>query len=307
MKFSNPHTLGEIANLIGGRTVGDSSHMVLGINEIHKVEPGDLVFVDFEKYYDKALESAATTILIDKEVECPFGKALIISDNPFRDFNKLTRHFSPNPDWQNAEAGSIGSNSRIHPNAVVGPGAVIGDNTVIHSGVVIYNDVTIGDNVIIHANAVIGADAFYFKKRESGYDKMHTCGSVLIEDDVEIGALSTVDRGVTGETRIGKGSKLDDHVHVGHDSVVGERCLFAAQVGIAGCVTIKNDVTLWGQVGVASDVVIGNRVEVFGQSGIMNNLEDGGTFFGSPAQEARVKFRELAMIRKLPVTLEKLK
>jgi UDP-3-O-[3-hydroxymyristoyl] glucosamine N-acyltransferase len=307
MKLERPYSLSEIADLIGGKTVGDAGHAVLGINEIHKVEAGDLVFVDFEKYYDKALESAATTILIDKEVECPEGKALIVSDNPFRDFNKLTRHFSPNPDWLNAEPGSVGPNSKIHPNAVVGPGAVIGDNTTIHSGVVIYNDVKIGDNVTIHANSVIGADAFYFKKREAGYDKMHTCGSVVIEDDVEIGALSTVDRGVTGETRIGKGTKIDDHVHVGHDTVIGERCLFAAQVGIAGCVTIKNDVTLWGQVGVVSDVVIGNGVVVYGQSGIMNNLEDGGKFLGSPAQEAREKFKEMAMIRKLPATLENLK
>lgn len=307
MKLPRPYTLSEIAELVGGKAIGSADHKVLGINEIHKVEPGDLVFVDFHKYYEKALTSAATTILIDKEVECPEGKALIVSDNPFRDFNMLNRHFAPSPEWNEDQGGTVGEGTKVHPNAVIGPGSVIGKNCIIHSGVVIYNDVSIGDNVTIHANSVIGADAFYYKKRDTGYDKMHTCGSVNIADDVEIGALTTIDRGVTGETSIGKGTKMDDHVHIGHDSVIGERCLFAAQVGIAGCVTIKNDVTLWGQVGVVSDVVIGNGVEVYGQSGIMNNLEDGGTYFGSPAQEAREKFKELAMIRKLPRTLEKLK
>ena len=135
---------------------------------------------------------------------------------------------------------------------------------------------------------------------------MHTCGRVIIEDHVEIGALASIDRGVTGDTIIGSGSKLDNQVHIGHDTTIGRNCLFAAQVGIAGCVTIEDNVTLWGQVGVPSDIVIGKGAVVLGQSGISKNLDPEKTYFGSPASEARIRFRELAAIKKLPHIIENL-
>ena len=309
MKLSPSQTLAQLADVLGCKFVGDPNHEVTGINEIHKVEAGDLVFVDHPKYYDKALESAATTVLINKEVECPEGKGLLISDDPFRDYNALTRKFSPYVPWRSSidPSASIGEGTQIHPNAVIGPNVTIGENCLIHSGVVIYDRSEIGNNVIIHANAVIGADAFYFKRRPEGFDKMHTCGFVAIEDNVEIGAMCTIDRGVSGDTRIGMGSKLDDHVHVGHDTVIGKHCLFAAQVGIAGCVTIEDEVTLWGQVGVVSDVTIKKGAVVYGQSGIMTDCEPGEKYLGSPAVEARERFKELAMLRKLPGQIEEIK
>jgi UDP-3-O-[3-hydroxymyristoyl] glucosamine N-acyltransferase len=309
MKFPRKYSLQEIADLIGAKFAGHPEHEVLGINEIHKVVPGDIVFVDHPKYYDKALKSAATTVIINKEVDVPEGKGLLFSDDPFRDFNWLTRHFNPYAHLPAhlGESSKIGQGTFIHPTAVVGENVVIGENCVIAAGVVIYHDTIIGDRVKIHANAVIGADAFYYKKRpETGYDKMHTCGSVEIGNDVEIGALCTIDRGVTGATVLGAGSKLDNHVHVGHDTVIGQRCLFAAQVGIAGCVVIEDDVILWGQVGVPSDLRIGKGAVVLGQSGVMGSLEGGKTYFGSPAGEAKAKFRELAHIRKLAEVFEKL-
>jgi UDP-3-O-[3-hydroxymyristoyl] glucosamine N-acyltransferase len=308
MKLSPSQTLSQIAAIIGCEYLGDPDFEITGINEIHKVVNGDLVFVDHPKYYEKALSSAASVVLINQRVSCPEGKALIFSDDPCRDFNRLTRHFSPweMPVESRGNHVVIGSDCRIHPSAVMGSRVKIGDRCVIHPGVVIYNDVNIGDDCIIHANAVIGSDAFYYKSRPEGREKMHTCGSVEIGNRVEIGAACTIDRGLTGDTRIGSGTKMDNHVHVGHDTVIGENCLFAAQVGIAGCVTIEDHVILWGQVGVPSDLVIGRGAVVLGQSGLTKDLEPGKTYFGSPAEEARHKYRELALIRKLPDIVEKI-
>ncbi len=308
MKLSPPQKLADIAALIKCKYDGDPDFIISGINEIHKVEAGDLVFVDHPKYYDKALSSAATIILINQKVECPEGKVLIFSNDPCRDYNYLTKHFSPwkMADGNRGEKVTIGKNCHIHSSVVMGSNISIGDNCIIHAGVVLYDNVHIGHDCIIHANAVIGSDAFYYKARPEGREKMHTCGSVEIEDRVEIGAACTIDRGVSGDTRIGAGTKMDNHVHVGHDTVIGKNCLFAAQVGIAGCVVIEDNVILWGQVGVPSDLLIGKGAVVLGQSGLTKDLEGGKTYFGSPAEEARTKYRELALIRKLPAVIEKL-
>lgn len=308
MRFPHSVSLHELAKLIGAQAVGANDHAVTGLNEIHRVVTGDLVFVDHPKYYDKALASAATTVLINKVVDCPPGKGLLISDDPFRDFNAIARHFLP-PAFSTAQRGSevrIAPSAQIHPSAVIGERVVIGENTIIKAGVVIGDDCMIGSDCIIHPNTVIGGDAFYYKRRPEGYEKMYTCGGVEIGDRVEIGALCTIDRGVTAVTRIGSGSKLDNQVHVGHDTLVGENCLFAAQVGIAGCVQVEDNVILWGQVGVPSDITIGKGAVVLGQSGLTKDVEGGKTYFGSPAEEARHKYRELALIRKLPSIIEKL-
>lgn len=308
MKLPKPHSLAEIAEFLDCEFVGSPDHPITGINEIHVVEPGDIVFVDHPKYYDKALSSAATTILINKKVDAPAGKGLLISDDPFRDFNKITEKFKPFTASSSSISASakIGKNTIIQPNAFVGNNVVIGENCIIHSNVSIYDNTVIGDNVIIHANTVIGADAFYYKKREDGYDRLLSGGNVVIEDRVEIGASCTIDRGVSGSTRIGFGSKLDNHIQIGHDTAIGKHCLFASQVGVAGCVVIEDNVTLWGQVGITSGVTIGEKAIVLAQSGIAGSLEGGKTYFGSPAEEARKKYRELASIRVLPELIEKI-
>jgi UDP-3-O-[3-hydroxymyristoyl] glucosamine N-acyltransferase len=269
------------------------------------VQNGDIVFVDHPKYYEKALHSAATTIIINKEVDCPSGKALILSDKPFDIFNKLTNYFCPLQSPHSQENQFIHPSAQIYPNVFIGNNVKIGKNTRIYPGVCIMDNTIIGDDVIIGANTVIGHFAFYYKKKEDGYDRLHTCGGVEIESNVEIGALCTIDAGVTGITRIGKGTKLDDQVHIGHDTVIGEDCLMASGVGIAGCVKIENKVILWGQVGCASDVVIGEGAVVYAQSGISRDLEAGKTYFGSPCIEAKDKFKEMAAIRQLPELLKK--
>ena len=309
MKFPTPQTLQHIAELIGGRFFGKPDFPVLGINEIHVVEPGDVVFVDHPKYYDKALNSRATVILINKEVSCPEGKALIVSEDPFRDFNKLTAHFRPflKSNQSISDSAQIGKDTIIQPNVFIGNNVVIGDNCVIHANVAIYDNTVIGNNVIIHSGTVLGADAFYYQKRTNKFDKLLSGGRVIIEDDVEIGALCTIDKGVSGDTRIRKGSKLDNQVQVGHDTVIGERCLIASQTGIAGCVIIEDEVTLWGQVGVISAVTIGEKAVIFAQTGVSKSLPGGKTYFGSPAEEAREKLKQLANVKRIPDILNKLK
>lgn len=309
MKFPKPHTLAEIAEIIGTTFVGNPDFPVLGMNEIHVVEPGDIVFVDHPKYYDKALQSAATIVLINKEVECPEGKALLVSDDPFRDFNKLTNHFRPfqSLNASISETATIGEGTIIQPQAVIGNHVSIGKNCIIYSNVVIYDHCVIGDNVVIHAGTIIGADAFYYKKRPEGFDQLKSGGRVVIEDDVHIGALCTIDRGVTGDTTIGAGSKLDNHIQIGHDTIVGKKCLFASQVGVAGCVVIEDEVTIWGQVGTNSGITIGKKAVIFGQTGVTKSVEGGKSYFGTPIEESREKLKQLAYLKKLPEIIEKLK
>ena len=287
---------------------GDESLMIKGVNEIHKVEAGDLVFVDHPKYYKKALESKADIILIDNEVDFPKGKGLLISKKPFDDFNKITQHYAPFKHWKESrgENFKIGKDYIIHPNVIIGHNVTIGDNCVIHAGAILGDNTLIGDEVIVGPNAVIGHDAFYYKKKDDGYHRMHSCGRVVLKDKVEIGAMCTIDRGVTADTEIGRGTKIDNKVHIGHDTVVGENCLFAANVGIAGCVVVEDNVILWGQVGITSDVVIGKGAVVHAQSGVAKSLSGGAVYFGSPATEARTALKEMAALRRLPSIIENL-
>lgn len=301
MKFKTPQTLKQIATLLNVDYVGDANFEILGINEIHVVEKGDIVFVDHPKYYDKALNSAATTILINKEVDCPDGKSLLISVDPFRDFNTITKHFNPfiASKATISESATIGEGTIIQPNVFVGNNVTIGENCVIHPNVTIYDNSVIGNNVTIHANTVLGADAFYYKKRPEGFDKLISGGRVVIENNVDLGASCTIDKGVTGDTTIKKGTKIDNQVHVGHDTVIGEKCLIASQTGIAGCVIIEDEVTIWGQVGTNSGITIGKGAIILGQTGVTKSVPGGKSYFGTPIEESREKLKQLAGLKRL--------
>lgn len=309
MKFPEKYTLEQIATITATKFVGDAEFPVYGINEIHVAGPGDVVFVDHPKYYDKALESAASVVLINKEVACPEGKALLISEDPFRDFNKLTKFFRPFESTDNsiAPTARIGKNTIIQPNVFIGNKVQIGDNCVIHSNVSIYDNCVIGDNVTIHAGAVLGGDAFYYKRREEGYDKLLSGGRVVVEDHVEIGANTTIDKGVTGDTLIKRGTKIDNLVQIGHDTVIGENCLIASQVGIAGAVVVEDNVTIWGQVGVRSAITIARGSVIQAQAGITKSTRPDTVYWGTPAVEVRSHLKELALLRQLPKLLEKIR
>ncbi|QNM86878.1 UDP-3-O-(3-hydroxymyristoyl)glucosamine N-acyltransferase [Polaribacter pectinis] len=300
MKFKNPQTLQQIASLLNVDFVGDASFEILGINEIHVVEKGDIVFVDHPKYYDKALQSAATTVLINKKVACPEGKSLLISDDPFRDFNKITKHFNPfiASKVSISESSVIGEGTIIQPNVFIGNNVSIGKDCVIHPNVTIYDNSVIGNNVTIHANTVLGADAFYYKNRSTGFDKLISGGRVVLKDNVDLGASCTIDKGVTGDTTIGEGTKIDNQVHVGHDTVIGKKCLIASQTGIAGCVIIEDEVTIWGQVGTNSGITIGKGAVILGQTGVTKSVPGGKSYFGTPISESREKLKEMAEIKR---------
>ena len=309
MKFPVPQTLRHIASLLNCNYLGADDFPVLGINEIHVVTAGDIVFVDHPKYYDKALNSNATVVLINKKVDCPEGKALLISDNPFRDFNVLTSHFKPfvRSSVSIDPSAKIGDDTHIQPNVYIGPNVQIGKNCLIHANVTIVSDAILGDNVVIGSGTVLGGDAFYYKNRPEGYDQLLSCGRVVIEDEVHIGTGCTIDRGVTADTTIGQGSKLDNQIQVGHDTVIGKKCLIASQTGIAGCCIIEDEVTIWGQVGTNSGITIGAKAVILGQTGVTKSVAGNTTYFGTPIQESRASLKEMAALRQLPKLLQMLK
>lgn len=311
MRFDRPIPLEEIARIIGAEIVGDGNRAASGINEIHKVEEGDLVFVDHPKYYRKCIESAASYIIINQRTEFPSHKSLLLVENPFEAYQKIVQEFRPfSPSMKpSSDTASIGEGSVIMPGAYIGNHVIIGANCIIHPNVVILDHCIIGDDVIIQAGTVIGSDAFYYNKktdRAIHYKKMLSCGRVVIQAGVEIGAGCTIDRGVSGDTVIGAGTKMDNLVHIGHDTVVGKNCLFAAQVGIAGATIIEDGVILWGQVGVSKTLTIGAGTEVYAQSGVPASLEGGKKYFGSPVQEAGIKMKEIVWIKRIPELWQKM-
>jgi UDP-3-O-[3-hydroxymyristoyl] glucosamine N-acyltransferase len=312
MQFNAPLDASWIAEFIEAELIGDSHAKVTGINEIHKVTPGDITFVDFEKYYNKSLHSEATFIIINQQLTPPPGKTLFYSTDPFKAYTKLVAHFRPFEPATKllSDEAIIGEGTIIQPGAFIGKHVTIGKDCIIHPNVTIYDHTVIGNNVIVHAGAVIGADAFYYKRRKeqvAQYDKLLSCGRVVIHDDVEIGAATTIDKGVSGDTIIGQGTKIDNHVHIGHGAVIGKNCLFAAQVGIGGKAVIEDEVILWGQVGVSKDLTIGKGAVVYAQSGVPSSIPGQQSYFGSPVSEAKSKMKELNWIKRIPEIWEKLK
>ncbi|RYY52800.1 MAG: UDP-3-O-(3-hydroxymyristoyl)glucosamine N-acyltransferase [Chitinophagaceae bacterium] len=310
MRFDKPVSLKEIAGLIGATLIGNTGASATGINEIHKVEEGDLVFVDHPKYYDKCINSAASFIIINRETGFPEGKALLVTDDPFEAYQTIVRTYRPfAPSMKMfGDTSSIGEGTTVMPNAYIGNHVQVGRNCVIYPNVTIMDHCIIGDDVVIQSGTVIGSDAFYYNKktsREIHYKKMLSGGRVVIEHGVEIGANCTIDRGVSGDTVIGAGTKMDNLVHIGHDTVIGKNCLFAAQVGIAGATTIEDNVVLWGQVGVSKTLTIGKDAVIYAQSGVKDSIPGGKVYFGSPVEDAREKMRELVWIKRIPQLWEK--
>jgi len=311
MRFPSPVSLKWLANFLTAELLGNTAGEATGINELHKVEKGDLAFVDHPKYYDACIHSAADFIIINKAVEnIPAGKALLVTEQPFEAYLKIVRHFRPFEKLLStiSDTATIGEGTYIAPGAVIGNHVSIGKNCIIQANVTILDHCTLGDNVYIQSGTVIGSDAFYYngkKNRELWYKRMESCGTVIIEDDVEIGANCTIDRGVTHDTRIGRGTKMDNLIHIGHDTVVGKNCLFAAQTGVAGCVIIEDGVTIWGQVAINKTLTIGANATLLARTGVGGDLKGNTVYWGAPAQEAGIARRELVWIKRIPELWEK--
>jgi len=312
MKFPAPVSIKWIASLINADLLGNDDAEVTGINEIHSVEKGDIIFVDHPKYYSKSLNSAASFIIINKSAEVPEGKTLLVVEEPFEAYLKIVKHFNAiiPPTKMISDTAIIGKDVTLFPNVFVGNNVKIGFGCIIHPNVSIYDNCVIGNNVVIHAGSVIGCDAFYFntkKNRNVWFKKMQSCGRVVIYDNVEIGANCTIDRGVSADTVIGQGSILDNLVHLGHEVVLGKNCILAAQVGIAGGTKIGDGVTLWGQVGVNKTITIGDNAVVMGQAGVTGSIAGNKTYWGTPIEEFYSKRKELVFIKRLPEIWDKVK
>ena len=310
MRLPKPISVDELLSIVGGqiKVVGDSQRKIEGINEIHAVEPGDVTYVDHPKYYESVLKGNATFVFIDKEPEESYGKTLLVCEDPYTPYIALVRHyrhFEP----QNAcihPSAQIGEGTVIQPGVFIGPEVRIGKNCIIHANVSIYDHSVIGDEVVIHSNSVIGADAFYFKHRTERWDKLDSCGSVVIGDRVEIGALCTIDKGVSSPTTIGEGCKFDNHIQVGHDTTIGRHCLVGCHSSIAGTTVIEDNCLIWAHSAINKGLVIRKGTTVLATSAVDKSTKEGSVVFGVPAIDANMKWRELASLRMLPAWMQKI-
>ncbi|HUR31429.1 MAG TPA: LpxD N-terminal domain-containing protein [Saprospiraceae bacterium] len=301
MDFPFPVPVKEIASWINASIIGNEYLYLKGINEIHKVQEWDITFVDHPKYFNASLESKASAIIVPSEMDCPPGKALLVADNPFLAYEIIVNRYRPFVALTTQDR----ENYEVDPTAIIEPGAIIGQNVRIgrechiHAGAIIRPFSYLGDKVVIHSGAVIGAPAFYFKKWPESYQAWTGCGRVIIEDDVWIGSGTTIAQGVSGDTIIGAGTKIDCQVMIGHGVVIGKNCLIAAQVGIAGKTVLGDWCVVYGQVGIKQNIHLGDRTVVFAQSGVSKDLEGGHSYFGSPAEETRTKYKEIATLKNM--------
>jgi UDP-3-O-[3-hydroxymyristoyl] glucosamine N-acyltransferase len=332
----------EIASLLQGKVVGDGEIEIERVAKIEEAGEGDITFLANPKYQRYLSTTAASAIIVPKtfdEAKVNGGSrrvALLKVDDPYLSFLQILQKLQPPIESQASgvhETAVIASSAVVDPTAAVGAHAVIGErvrvgaNTKISHGTVVERDVVlgsdgviypnvtirarcqIGNRVIIHSGAVIGSDGFGFVPKQDGtYEKIPQVGIVVVEDDVEIGANSTIDRATLGETRIGRGVKLDNLVHVAHNVVIGENTVIAAQTGISGSARIGKNVMMGGQVGLVGHIEVADNVKLMAQSGVSKSLtKAGGTYFGYPAKEYRIAYRIEAALRHLPELIEEIK
>jgi len=309
MDFPQPLKVAQIAKIINAKVLGDEAQEVIGLNELHIVRENDLTFVDHPKYYQKVLNSKASVIIINKEVDVPENKSLLFHEAPFDAFIQLIQYFRPFEKSNQfiSSTAIIGKGTIIQPGAFIGNNVEIGENCLIHANASIYDHTVIGDDVIIHSGSTIGSDGFYFQRRKEGYVKFQSGGRVILEDRVEIGSSCSIDKGVTGDTIIGEGTKMDNQCQVGHDTIIGKNCLIGAFAAIAGVTVIEDDVILWARVAINKDIVIGKGAILYSTTGADKPLEGNKAYMGAPAIEARKYWQQIAAIRRLPDLIKKIK
>ena len=323
------YKINDLAKLLGCEVKGDLSLEVSGLAPFFQAKEDSLTFASDEKFLKKLTETKAKVVIVPDMPLPDIGKTyLVVNENPRLLMPKLLNFFKRNlKKMQNMveESAKIGKNTEIAPNVYIGHDVEIGENVTIYpnttisqgvkigSGTIIYSNVTIrefveiGKNCIIQPGAVIGSDGFGFIKVNGNNTKIDQIGSVIIEDEVEIGANTTIDRGTIGDTIIKKYTKIDNLVQIAHNDIIGENCLIISQVGIAGSVEVGNNTTLAGQVGVAGHLKIGNNVTVGAKSGIIGDVDDNQTLSGHPLVGYREDLKIKATIKKLPDMAKKLK
>ena len=328
-------TAGDIAQLLGAELIGDAQTLITSVAGIESALPGSILFVENEALLQSAYDSAAAAIIASLGVAGELhlveknNKPTILTGNPRLAFAKVMEYFQPKPErvagvhasalveddaliGQNVTIGAgcvvgqrvhIGDNVILYPNVVVSDGAQIGDDCVLHASVVIGHHVNIGKRVLVHPGSVLGSEGFGYVLDNGRHHKVPQLGTVVIEDDVEIGANVCIDRATIGATRIGEGTKIDNLVQIAHNVQIGKNCILCGQVGISGSVIVEDGVIMAGQAGLADHVKIGKGAILGAKTGIMGNVPSGDVVMGSPAMSQRDFLKREAAARKLPETM----
>ena len=318
-------TLQEIAQYLGGSVSGDAQTMIGGLATLDEAGEGDLTFLANPKYAGKVATTGASAVLLP-EGGNPHGRNAIFHANPYLAFAKLLTLFYTKPSTPLgimpgalvAEGARLGADVTVHPGASIAAGVVVGDRVTLHPGVVLYPGVTLGDDVTLHANVsvrercrignrvtihdgtVIGSDGLGYAPDGDSWYKIPQIGIVIIEDDVEIGSNSSIDRAALEATRIGRGTKIDNLVQIAHNCIIGEDCMICSQVGISGSTRVGNHVIMGGQVGVAGHVTIGDNVVIAAKSGVPNSIAAKQLVAGIPAMPHREWLKASGIIPRLP-------
>jgi len=330
-------TLEELARRVGGEVVGDGSVVLSGVSGIREAQAGHLTFLSNPKYERYLSTTNASAIVVDSEcraVAAESGKPLLVTDNAHYAFAKAMALFGPagerlakgvHPTAVVSESARIGADVSLGPHVVIMDGARIGDRVVLHAGVyvgprvtigrdtVVHSHVTIeseseiGDRVVIHAGTVVGSDGFGFAWDGEAHAKVPQIGNVVIEDDVEIGSNVAIDRATVGTTRIGRGTKIDNLVHIGHNVTIGENSMIVAQVGISGSTEVGKGVVLGGQAGVVGHIEIGDGAMVGAQAGVTRSVPAGERVSGYPARRHSLSKRLHACLMRLPLLFRRVK
>jgi UDP-3-O-[3-hydroxymyristoyl] glucosamine N-acyltransferase len=320
-----PKTLGELAKYVKGKVIGEPNIIIRSASTLGRAAEGDISFLANPKYAKQLQSTKASAVIVGKEMNAPVP--LLIAEDPYYAFMQILvllhghrthKKVGISKRCSIADSAKIGVDCHIHdyvtisdnakigdrctiyPCACIGRDVQIGNNCVIYPNVVIYDGCKIGSHVIINANSTVGEDGFGFASHDGTHHKIPQIGIVVIEDNVEIGALSAIERGTLGDTVIGEGAKLGDLVTIGHGAKIGAHCLLVAQVGIAGSTTLGRHCILGGQAGVVGHINIGNKVTIAAQAGVINNIPDGQVVVGAPAIEAGLGRRAYSMIQYLP-------
>ncbi len=324
--MAKPLTLKEVAELVGGRLEGPADMKISGIAPLDTAVSDELSFAVGRRYLEAARLSRAGALLVPEELAQELQRPMVVTDNPYAAFALVANRFlDEGTDWFGVAPGAlvgegtvIPERCAIHPGASIGKGVKLGNEVVIHTGAVVGDGVELGDGcllypnvtiyprcrlgkrVVVHAGAVIGSDGFGYAQHQGRHIKIPQTGTVVIEDDVEIGANTVIDRATLGETRIGRGTKIDNLVQVAHNVVIGPHSILVAQVGIAGSAEIGSGVMIGGQAGIVGHIAIGDGARIGAQAGVAQGVEPGAVVSGSPAMDHRQFLRISMALKRLP-------